>query len=145
MEQTFKCSCYTHELHVELPDEADINLIEITMWSCGNETGSGWFFRAKLIWHVLTKGHCYKDMVCLQPDEANRLGLSLVSLSEVATFRSGELLGNKVTPNVTTTPATSPAISGSYLHWLRVRVSTACKKFRLKVRALLDRRILLRR
>jgi hypothetical protein len=87
MEERFKCSCYTHELHLELPEEQDLNFVEITMWSCGNEEGSGWRFRLKLLWQVLTKGHCYKDMVCLDPAEAKRMGAVMFQMGDVASFR----------------------------------------------------------
>ena len=87
MEQTFKCACYTHELHVELPEEHDDNLIEIVMWSQGNEVGSSWGFRLRQCWHVLTKGHAYKDMVTLQPAEAQKLGKALQQMGDVAEFR----------------------------------------------------------
>ena len=87
MEKVFKCSCYSHELHAELPEEYDSNLIEIVMWSQGNEVGSGLLFRLRQCWQVLTKGHAYKDMVCLQPEEAKKMGQTLINMGDVAMFR----------------------------------------------------------
>ncbi len=134
MEKSFKCSCYSHELHVELPEENDINLIEIVMWSQGNEVGSGWWFRIQQCWHVLTKGHAYKDMVCLQPEEAQRLGKTLVQMGEVAEFRRSRV--KEEAEDTTSSPTSEPQPPAS----IRTRLSAWLKNLWAKLLAVLPRR-----
>jgi hypothetical protein len=87
MEVSFKCTCQGHELHVELPEAFDRNRIDLTIWSKGNEVGSGWVFRLKLIWQVLTIGHGFKDMVTLAPAEAREMAKILFHFADVAEKR----------------------------------------------------------
>lgn len=126
MEQRFKCSCYTHELHVELPEEKDDNLIEIVVWSLGNAIGSSLGFRLKQCWQVLTKGHAYKDMVVLQPDEALRLGQTLVKMGDVAKFRqktiTKEANDSPVVEATASFSGTQPLASIGRIQYLKERI-----------------------
>ena len=84
MEKRFKCDCFTHELNLWIDDDTKdaIDHVEVCMWSCGNEVGSGWGFRLRLIWQVLTLGHGYKDMVCLKSYEARKMGQTLIEMAD---------------------------------------------------------------
>jgi hypothetical protein len=86
-EKSYKSKDGRHEVHVSLPESNQDNEINLAIWSCGNRSSSGIFFRVKMIFQILLRGHCYEDLVNLEPLEAKRLSNTLSELAEVADFR----------------------------------------------------------
>ena len=66
-----KCSCYSHELHIE--KDGDGNQWYISIWNRGNNINYSWQYRIRHIWRIITKGHPYEDELVMDESEMIKL------------------------------------------------------------------------
>lgn len=87
MEQSFKCSCLNHEVHIELSEDKQDNYVYLTIWQQGFGCKPSFWGRLRMMWHILWHGIPERDMVVLDPQETMAMGEIMLNLGQVADFR----------------------------------------------------------
>lgn len=71
------CDCQCHEIGITANWDAYKDKIVsdfyLSFWQIGHGPFKwGWFYRFRMIWQILTQGHCFTDMVSLDVDERRK-------------------------------------------------------------------------
>lgn len=66
-----KCSCHTHELHIER--DADMDSWDVSLWVRGYHDMSPWTWRLRCIWRIIKTGRPYGDAVILDRTQMQEL------------------------------------------------------------------------
>lgn len=72
-----RCDCQCHEVSIsanwDLHNDKVFSDFWLAFWQIGHHTNKwNWAYRFKMIIQILTKGHCYADMVTFNVDERKR-------------------------------------------------------------------------
>jgi len=71
------CDCECHEIGIsanwDLHNDKVFSDFWLSFWQIGNGPYKwSWFYRFRMIWQILTVGHCYTDMVTFDVDERKK-------------------------------------------------------------------------